>query len=169
MRKALLQKEEQMMTAAAATEAMIAYYKGSQHDVNHFLKVYAYAKTIGEMEGLEQEIQRTLEIAAIVHDIPCPLCREKYGNTDGKLQEKEGPALAEAFLTALGFADQLVKRVSWLVGHHHTYTDVDGLDHQILLEADFLVNADEHNLPRSAIEQMRNTIKIYLLIINFDL
>ena len=30
-----------------------------------------------------------LEIAAIVHDIACPLCREKYGRADGYLQEQE--------------------------------------------------------------------------------
>jgi len=34
--------------------------------------------------------QKVIEIAAIIFDISCPLCREKYGNTDGKLQEKEG-------------------------------------------------------------------------------
>ena len=146
------------MTTAAATEAMIHFYAGKKHDIAHFLKVYSYAKTIGELEKLDEKTQFTLEIAAIVHDIPCPLCREKYGSVDGKLQEKEGPALTEAFLAPMGFEKKLVERVSWLVGHHHTYTDVDGLDHQILLEADFLVNADEHGLPTSAIEQMRDTV-----------
>ena len=29
------------------------------------------------------------------------------------------------------------------MGHHHTFTHIDGLDYQILVEADFLVNADE--------------------------
>lgn len=146
------------MTIARATEAMIAYYKGKKHDVSHFLKVHSFARTIGKLEGLDGETQLVLEIAAIVHDIPCPLCREKYGSTDGKLQEQEGPALAEAFLQELGFDEALIKRVSWLVGHHHTYRDVDGLDHQILLEADFLVNADEHHLPVSAVQQMLDQV-----------
>ena len=140
------------MTIARATEAMIAYYKGKKHGVSHFLKVHSFARTIGKLEGLDGETQLVLEIAAIVHDIPCPLCREKYGSTDGKLQEQEGPALAEAFLQELGFDEALIKRVSWLVGHHHTYRDVDGLDHQILLEADFLVNAGEQKLDRNQIE-----------------
>ena len=91
-------------------------------------------------------------------DIPCPLCREKYGSADGKLQEKEGPAIARAFLKPLGFDDELIERAAWLVGHHHTYTDVDGLDHQILLEADFLVNAHEQQLPRTAVENMGKTV-----------
>ena len=45
-----------------------------------------------------------------------------------------------------------------VVGHHHTYTNVDGLDHQILLEADFLVNADESGYARAAIETARSQI-----------
>ena len=45
-----------------------------------------------------------------------------------------------------------IARISWLVSHHHTYTDVDGIDHRILLEADFLVNAGECGYSRAAIE-----------------
>ena len=33
--------------------------------------------------------------------------------------------------------------MKYLVGHHHTYKDVVGLDYQILIEADFLVNLYE--------------------------
>ena len=39
----------------------------------------------------------------------------------------------------------MIERVSFLVGHHHTYTGIDGLDYQILVEADFLVNLFEGN------------------------
>ena len=35
------------------------------------------------------------------------------------------------------------KRVQYLIGHHHTYVDIDGIDYQILVEADFLVNLFE--------------------------
>ena len=71
------------------------------------------------------------------------LCLEKYGDGNGKLQEKEGPALAEQMLSELGFEKDVIERVSFLVGHHHTYTGIDGLDYQILVEADFLVNLYE--------------------------
>lgn len=43
-------------------------------------------------------------------------------------------------------------RVCWLVGHHHTYTDIRDLDYQILVEADCLVNLYEDDAPRSAVE-----------------
>ena len=77
------------MIAAAATEKMIGFYAGNRHDVAHFLKVWALARTIGELEGLDARTQEVLELAAVVHDIACPLCREKYGNTDGKNQERD--------------------------------------------------------------------------------
>ena len=146
------------MNTAIATEAMILFLGTNRRDINHFMMVYGFAKAIGEMEKLDERTQQILEITAIIHDIPCPLCREKYGSTNGKMQEKEGPALTREFLKPLGFDEELIERAAWLVGHHHTYTDVDGLDHQILLEADFLVNAHEQKLPQAAVENMEQTV-----------
>ena len=81
------------MKISDAIEKMIAFCNGNLHDINHFLKVWAFAKNIGELEGLDAHTQETLELTAIVHDISCPLCREKYGNVDGKNQEKESVPL----------------------------------------------------------------------------
>ena len=146
------------MLIAEITKKMIAFYAGAMHDICHFLKVYAYAKTIGELEGLSQEDQRILEIAAIVHDIPCPLCREKYGNANGKYQEKEGPALAREFLKDFDLGNDEIERVCWLVAHHHTIENVGGIDHRILLEADYLVNAGESGFSRENIENTLKTV-----------
>lgn len=137
---------------------MIEFYNGNLHDINHFLKVWAFAKTIGEQEGLEGKTQKTLELAAVVHDIACPLCREKYGNTLGKNQEAESAPLVERFFSDSPECSEDISRISWLVSHHHTYTNVDGADYRILLEADFLVNADESGYSRSAIENARHNI-----------
>lgn len=143
------------MIVAAVTQKMIEFYKGSIHDIDHFLKVWAMAKTIGELEKLDRHTQELLELAAVVHDISCPLCREKYGNTNGKNQELESPPLVEAFFEGLPVERSDVSRISWLIAHHHTYTNIDGLDHQILLEADFLVNAGESGYTHTAIESFR--------------
>ena len=48
---------------------MIKYEKGSPKRVQHFLKVHAFAKLIGQREGLAPELQEILEVAAIVHDL----------------------------------------------------------------------------------------------------
>lgn len=132
-----------MILVSQVTEKMIAYSHGNLHDINHFIKVWGYAKTIGELENLDENMQFILEIAAVIHDIACPVCREKYENTNGKLQESEGPPLVYAFLQDMGLAETQIQRIAFLVGHHHTYTGVDGPDYQILLEADYLVNSDE--------------------------
>ncbi len=146
------------MIVAAATEKMIAFYKGNLHDINHFLKVWAMAKTIGELEALDDHTQEILELAAVVHDIACPLCREKYGDASGEHQELESPPLVADFFEALPVDRCDVDRISWLAAHHHTYTNIDGIDHQILLEADFLVNAGESGYSQSAIEHFRTRV-----------
>lgn len=46
----------------------------------------------------------------------------------------------------------------FLVGHHHTYTDVNGPDYRILLEADYLVNADESGYSRENIQNAMGTV-----------
>lgn len=74
------------MTIAQITEKMIAESRGNIHDIEHFLMVYAYAKTLGELERLDDHTRFMLEAAALIHDIACPLCREKYGSCPGHLQ-----------------------------------------------------------------------------------
>lgn len=137
---------------------MIDFYEGNLPDINHFLKVYAYARTLGQLEKLDEKTQEILEIAAIVHDIACPICREKYGNTDGKHQEAESEALLRVFLQEFELEPDVLERVIFLVCHHHTYDGVDGSDWQLLLEADYLVNADEMNLSKEAITTFRDKV-----------
>lgn len=146
------------MLVTIAIQKMVDFYKGNICDVNHFLKVWAFAKTIGEEEGLDQKTQEILEVTAVVHDIACPLCREKYGNTNGKHQEEESEPLLREFFADLPVGDLDVERVKWLVEHHHTYTDVVGMDYQILLEADYLVNAGENGHSRATIENFCKTV-----------
>ena len=132
---------------AEIMKKMIDFSEGNLHDINHFMKVWGYAKTIGELEGLDDETQKILEVSAIVHDIACPSLRKKYGHCDGKFQEREGLPMATEFLQGTGLTDEEIGRVAYLVGHHHTLTGIEGSDYQILIEADYLVNADEMNMP----------------------
>lgn len=140
------------MKIAEILKKMITFSNGNIHDIDHLIKVWTYAKTIGELEGLDPETQFVLEVAAITHDIACPLCREKYGNTNGKYQEQEGIPLVRAFLSDTGLSPEQIERVAYLVGHHHTYINVDGADYQILLEADYIANASENSFSRQSIE-----------------
>ncbi len=144
------------MSISEITAKMILYSGGNLHDINHFMKVYAYAKVIGECEQLDSNTQAVLEAAAVLHDIACPLCREKYGDTSARHQETEGAILAEEFLQDSGWPKDFIERVVFLVGHHHTIKNIEGMDYQILIEADYLVNADEGTLSE---ENIRNTLE----------
>ena len=146
------------MTVSQIVEKMIRLSEGNIHDIEHFLKVWSYAKTIGELEGLDPGTQFILESAAVTHDIACPVCRIKYGNASGKLQEKESPPLITAFFADTDMDERQTDRVSFLVGHHHTYEGIDGPDWQILLEADYIVNASENNY---SADHIKNFLEAY--------
>lgn len=138
--------------------AMIEYYTGDVRRINHFLKVYGFAKSIGEMEGLDETTQKILEIAALTHDIGIKNSEKKYNCTTGNYQQIEGPPEAIKLLFKLNFELPIIDRVCWLIAHHHTYNDINAKDHQILVEADFLVNAFEDNLSSSSIQNFREKV-----------
>ena len=99
------------MDLQALTSAMIAYDAGDPMRIHHFLKVHAYAAAIGACEGLPEDTLQTLELAAIVHDIACPLCREKYGTTNGKYQELEGAPLTREFFAGTDVPAEQLERI----------------------------------------------------------
>ena len=127
------------------------FFRGDGKRIQHFMKVYAYSALIGRLEGLDEETQNILEAAAVVHDVGIKPAEEKYGYQNGKLQEKLGPGEAETLLAGAGYCTSRVERVAYLVGHHHTYSSIDGMDYQILVEADFLVNLQEEGSSKNAI------------------
>lgn len=137
---------------------MIEYDAGDARRIQHFLKVHQFAALIGRLEGADAATQEIVELSALVHDIGIRKSEEKYNSSAGTYQELEGPPEARKLLSDLGYSETLIERVCWLVGHHHTYSSIQTLDHQILVEADFLVNAYEDDMDPSAILQVRNRV-----------
>ena len=154
---------------------MIAYYDGDPKRIQHFTKVHSYARLIGIGEELDEASLFILEAAAYTHDIGIRVAEEKYGRCDGKLQEQEGPIIAQKMLSQLGFENYIVERICFLIGHHHTYDNIDGLDYQILVEADFLVNLYEDDAGNRAIDKAYKRIfktetgkKIFRLMFGYE-
>jgi len=147
-----------MDRSAITIKAMIEYYSKDARRINHFIKVFGFAKTIGNAEGLEPFLQELLEIAAITHDIGIKNSEDKYNSSSGHYQQIEGPPAAAQLLTKLDFEQELIDRVCWLIGHHHTYQNIEGIDYQILVEADFLVNIYEDNMSQESIASVREKI-----------
>lgn len=119
---------------------MVSYNTGDPSRIQHAMKVYAFSNAIGKEEGLSSEMQLLLESAAVLHDIGIHESERKYGSSEGRYQELEGPPVARKILAKYDLPSDFVDRVCFLVGHHHTYKKIDGLDYQVLVEADFLVN-----------------------------
>lgn len=138
--------------------AMVDFYRGDPKRIQHFIKVHSLSRQIGLQEGLDARALYILELAALVHDIGIKPAEAKYHSSMGKYQELEGPAEARTLLTACGVDSEAVERICFLVGHHHTYKDIQGADYQILVEADFLVNIFEDDLPAKSAEAVRGKI-----------
>jgi predicted HD phosphohydrolase len=134
---------------------MIAYNGSDVRRINHSLKVTAFATLIAELEGCSPDIVERTAVAAILHDIGIHAAEANHGSTAGKYQELEGPAIASQLLDEIDAPDALKERVCFIVGHHHTLGAIDGLDFQILVEADCLVNAYEDQLSPEGIQSMR--------------
>ena len=132
---------------------MLALFTGDARRCQHFIKVASLAKHLAESEGADAELSELVEAAGLVHDCGIKIGEAKYGagHCTGKIQEEEGPAVARELLQKVGYEDAKVERICYLVGHHHTYNNIDGLDYQILVEADFLVNFYEDGTPKENI------------------
>ncbi|MDD6847391.1 MAG: HD domain-containing protein [Oscillospiraceae bacterium] len=138
--------------------AMMTYFKGDVKRIQHFLKVYAIARTIGINEKLPEDVQYLLEVAAITHDIGIKLSEEKFGSSAGAYQEQEGPAEAEKLLTEIGYEEDFIDKVCYLIAHHHTYKGIDNAPYRILVEADFLVNIYEEHISMELAKNVKEKI-----------
>lgn len=126
---------------------MMEYYKNDPKRISHFMKVHSYAKLIAEEEHLDKDLLFITEAAAYIHDIGIKNAEAKYNSSIGELQEKEGPDEAKKMLEELGFNQNDIERICYIVGHHHTYSAIDNIDFQIVVEANLIANYYEENLP----------------------
>ncbi len=154
-----------MQLTAAVAKALFLYFGSDVRRINHLMKVHGFAQTIGALEGLSENDQTLLSVAALMHDIGIKVSEVKHQSSAGHFQELEGPAEARKMLEPLALAQPklsitpaMIDRVCFIIGHHHTYSAIDGLDFQILVEADFLVNADEDQMSPAALRSVRQKI-----------
>ena len=138
--------------------AMMHYFKGDVKRIQHFMKVYSVARTIGINENLPEDVQYILEVAAITHNIGIKLSEEKFGSASEKYQEQEGPAEAEKMLREIGYDEEFIDKVCFLIAHHHTYKGIDNSPYRILVEADFLVNIYEDNISMELAKSIKEKI-----------
>lgn len=136
-------------------EKMIGYFGTDVRRINHALKVYGFASTIARREKLSDLEILTTELSAILHDIGIKEAERKYQSSSGHYQELEGPAIAKNLLSETKLNPEIVDRICFIIGNHHSYQKIDGRDFQILVEADFLVNIYEDEISIDSIGQIR--------------
>ncbi len=139
--------------SASTLQEMMRRNRGDQKRIEHSLKVYGYASLLGVMEGLSAEARQVLELTAVLHDIGIHVSEAKFGYSDGQKQEIEGPPVARLILEDIGVSAEVVDRVCFIISKHHTFSAIDGLDFQLLVEADFLVNSVEEGVSPEGVEK----------------
>ena len=122
---------------------MVRYFGSDIRRISHAFKVYGFAQSILEGEGIKGDRKLVTELAAILHDIGIKEAERKHNSSAGHYQEMEGPDVARQILEQNQVSGEITERVCYLVGNHHSYQKIDGPDFQILVEADFLVNIHE--------------------------
>ena len=129
-----------------AVEKMKGYFQEDRF-IEHTLKVLARAEQICTGENTEGAFVRQVAVlGSIFHDIGIPEALEKHSSLEAPYQEKEGPPVARRLMEEIGVRSDIRERVCYIVGNHHTAERVDGLDFQVIWEADFIVNIDEGNM-----------------------
>lgn len=135
---------------------MIKYFKNDAKRINHAVKVHGFASTLCALEKITGIKKDVIEIAAILHDIGIKEAERKYNSSAGNYQEIEGPPIARQILEERKISKEIIDRVCYLIGNHHTYQKIDDIDFQILVEADFIVNIFEDSMNSSGIESIKN-------------
>jgi HD superfamily phosphodiesterase len=135
---------------------MINYFGHDIRRINHALKVYGFASCIVRKENLKDDEIFIVETTAILHDIGIVEAEKKYNSSIGKYQEIEGPGIAKEILSDFDIHPNALERICFIIGNHHSYQNIDGIDFQIIVEADFLVNIYEDDITKKSIESIRN-------------
>ena len=136
------------MRKPALIAAMEGYFGADRKRIEHARQVVAYAESI---LALEKEADPNLVIAAAaLHDIGIKNAEAKHGSSDARYQEEEGPPVARAILSELGYPEGFIREVCDIVGHHHHPRVEETLHFRILYDADLLVNSDKQRMKSGA-------------------
>ncbi len=138
------------------TREMILYFGKDVRRINHALKVHDFCACIAGTEQLDEKSSLIIELSGILHDIGIKEAEIKYSSSAGPYQEKEGPAVARNIMEKYPIETEVIDRVCFIVGNHHSYNKIDGKDFQILVEADFLVNIYEEDMDKAAVSSIRD-------------
>ena len=126
------------MLLARAIEEMKLVFKDIPYGIDHTSRVLSNAKFIMNGEEITGATEETVCFAAVLHDIGAIEAQRNHGSMEGRFQEIEGPPIAQSILERIGVPAATTNRVCFIVGNHHTPAKIDGVDFQVIWEADYL-------------------------------
>ncbi len=135
-------------------EKMINFFDGDVRRINHALKVFSFSKIISKDQNLDKDTDKIINYSAILHDVGIKEAELKYDSAVGNYQEIEGPPIVRKILSEFGISEEIISRVCFIIANHHSYDKIDGIDFQIIVEADFLVNIYENEMEKEAIQNV---------------
>lgn len=121
-------------------EEMKQVFEGFPLQIQHTFNVLKYADEIMAGENVSEVQREFISIVVVLHDIGVIEAKRKHGSSAAPYQEKEGAIIAAQILEKIGYSETNSERICYIVGNHHTSSKIDGLDFQILWEADLLEN-----------------------------
>lgn len=144
------------------TDELRKHFGSDTRRINHALKVLHYAELIVDGEKVHGEMRKVVTITALLHDVGIKAAEQKYNSSAGHYQEIEGPSIARAIMQRHDEPPAVMDRVAYIIGGHHTAAKNDGLDFQIIWEADLLVNIEEDGLAKGTDKLQRIIEKNFL-------
>ncbi len=135
----LLAQRKDLLKDRVAVE-MKRYFKQDFKRIGHATRVARYAEQIAREEGGDMVVVLS---AAYLHDIGIHEAERKYGSTEARHQEEEGPAIAREILAKLGTGKDIIDEVCDIVGHHHHPRPEETMNFKAVYDADLIVNLEE--------------------------
>jgi len=133
-------KNRSITLKEALLEELEKYFGEDIKRIIHAREILRYAEEILKTEKGDYHI---VIPSAILHDVGIKIAEEKYNSSDGKLQEKEGPPVAEKILLKCGLSKQIIDEICEIIAHHHTPGVLNTKNFYILYDSDMIVNLKE--------------------------
>ncbi len=126
---------------AKIVRVLTQYFGNDDRRIEHALRVLYHAEIImSDHPACDTDI---VIASALLHDVGIKVSEEKHGRSNGKAQEKYGPAVAEELLNEIAFPSEKIEIVKNIIGNHHSLSKYDYPELAVLKEADRKVNRDE--------------------------
>jgi HD superfamily phosphodiesterase len=122
---------------------LVDYFENDFRRITHALEVLKLAENI--MVNFNDCDDEIVVAVALLHDVGIKKSEEILGYNNGKTQEKYGPPIAKTLLESINFPSAKIEKVCEIIGNHHSPSQYDYVELEILKKADRIVNKSEEN------------------------